>query len=277
MAHPPLLGEQALSRVDTTARTLSWIIAGLVVVFLLAPLFITVLVSFTSSSIYTLPPPEWSLRWYEGLARKSGLTDAVWLSVNLALASTFVSLVLGTAAAVAVVRGSFPGRESIATFVVSPLMMPGLVVGVALLQFFRGVGLRDAYVSLLLGHVIVTLPFIMRTLLAALESFDFSLIDAARTLGCSPVEATVKVLAPSLAPAFLTGGLFAFLASIDNYPISIFLTDARNKTLPIKMLQYLEEQPDPTLAAISTGLIVLALIALVIGSRTVGLNRMIQT
>ncbi len=266
-----------MSRVDTTARTLSWIIAGLVVAFLLAPLLITVLVSFTSSSIYTLPPPEWSLRWYEGLTRKSGLTDAVWLSVNLALASTFVSLVLGTAAAVAVVRGSFPGRESIATFVVSPLMMPGLVVGVALLQFFRGVGLRDAYVSLLLGHVIVTLPFIMRTLLAALESFDFSLIDAARTLGCSPVEATIKVLAPSLAPAFLTGGLFAFLASIDNYPISIFLTDARNKTLPIKMLQYLEEQPDPTLAAISTGLIVLALIALVIGSRTVGLNRMIQT
>ena len=187
-----------------------------------------------------------------------------------------LSLVLGTAAAIAVVRGRFPGRELLATFVVSPLMMPGLVVGVAMLQFFRDMGLRDAYVSLLLGHVIVTLPFVMRTLLAALESFDFTLVDAARTLGCSPLEATVKVLAPNLAPAFLTGGLFAFLASMDNYPISIFLTDARNKTLPIKMLQYLEEQPDPTLAAISTGLILLALIALFIGSRPVGLNRMIQ-
>ena len=84
------------------------------------------------------------------------------------------------------------------------------------------------------------------------------------------------MLVPNLAPAFLTAGLFAFLASMDNYPISIFLTDARNKTLPIKMLQYLEETPDPTIAAISTGLILMALIALMIGARTVGLNRMIQ-
>ncbi len=84
------------------------------------------------------------------------------------------------------------------------------------------------------------------------------------------------MLAPGLAPAFLTSGLFAFLASMDNYPISIFLTDARHKTLPIKMLQYLEEQPDPTLAAISTGLILLALLALAVGSRSVGLNRMVQ-
>jgi putative spermidine/putrescine transport system permease protein len=117
---------------------------------------------------------------------------------------------------------------------------------------------------------------VVRTLLAALERFDFTLIDAARTLGLSYPMAVLKVLAPGLAPAFLTSGLFAFLASMDNYPISIFLTDARNKTLPIKMLQYLEEQPDPTLAAISSGLIVLALIALALGSRSVGLNRMVN-
>ena len=209
-----------MTGVDKLARWLSWAVAAVVVLFLLGPLVVTVVVSFTSSSIYTLPPPEWSLRWYEALARKSGLADAVWLSVQIALLSTALALVL--------------------------------------------------------AHVIVTLPFVMRTLLAALERFDFSLIDAARTLGLSYPQAVLKVLAPGLAPAFLTSGLFAFLASMDNYPISIFLTDARNKTLPIKMLQYLEEQPDPTLAAISTGLIVLALIALAAGSRAVGLNRMVH-
>lgn len=265
-----------MTPVTGLARSLSWVIAATVVVFLLGPLIVTVVVSFTSSSVYTLPPPEWSLRWYEALARKSGLTDAVWLSVQIALLSTAASLVLGTAAAMAVVRGRFRGREAIATFAVSPLMMPGLVVGVALLQFFRGMGLRDAWTSLMIAHVIVTLPFVVRTLLAALENFDFSIIDAARTLGLSYPQAVLKVLTPNLAPAFLTSGLFAFLASMDNYPISIFLSDARNKTLPIKMLQYLEEQPDPTLAAISTGLILLALVALAIGSRSVGLNRMIQ-
>ena len=246
------------------------------VVFLLGPLVVTVVVSFTSSSVYTLPPPEWSFRWYASLSQKSGLAEAVWLSVQIALLSTALALVLGTMTAIAVVRGRFSGREAVATFAVSPLMMPGLVVGVAMLQAFRSVGFRDAWMSLVLAHVIITLPFVVRTLLAALERFDFTLIDAARTLGLSYPMAVLKVLTPGLAPAFLTSGLFAFLASMDNYPISIFLTDARNKTLPIKMLQYLEEQPDPTLAAISSGLIVLALIALALGSRSVGLNRMVH-
>lgn len=261
---------------DRLFLVLSWAIALACITFLMLPIVITVAASFTSSSVYTLPPPEWSLRWYISLERRSGLWEAVTLSLNLALVSTLISLVLGTLAAIAVTRGSFRGREAIATFTVSPLMMPGLVVGVALLQFFREIGLRDAYWSLLLGHIVITLPFVMRTLLASMQAFDFSLVDAARTLGLNYPRAIVKVLVPNLAPAYLTGGLFAFLASMDNYPISIFLTDARNKTLPIKMLQYLEEQPDPSLAAISSGLILMACIVLIIGARTVGLNRMIQ-
>jgi putative spermidine/putrescine transport system permease protein len=265
-----------VTRVDHVARGASWVVAILVALFLMLPLFVTVAVSFTSSSVYTLPPPEWSLRWYQELGRKRDLADAVWLSLGLAAVSTAVALVVGAAAAIAITRGDFPGRKAAATFAVSPLMMPGLVVGVALLQFLRDAGMRDAWTGLMIGHLIITLPFVMRTLLAAMAAFDFSLLDAARTLGMSWPRAVLKVLAPNLAPAFLTAGLFAFLASMDNYPISIFLTDARNKTLPIKMLQYLEQQPDPTLAAISTGLILMALIALMIGSRTVGLNRMIQ-
>src|SRR6185369_3557524 len=98
--------------------------------------------------------------------------------------------------------------------------------GVAMLQFLRGAGLRDAYASLLISHVVITMPYVMRTVLASLSLFDFTLIEAARTLGCSPMTALRKVLVPVLAPAFLTSGLFAFLASMDNYPISIFLVDA---------------------------------------------------
>ena len=265
-----------MTGVDRLSLVLSWAVAVICVIFLMLPIVITVAASFTSSAVYTLPPPEWSLRWYASLDRRSGLWEAVTLSLNLALVSTLASLILGTLAAIAVTRGGFRGREAIATFTVSPLMMPGLVVGVALLQFFREIGLRDAYWSLLFGHVVITLPFVMRTLLASMQAFDFSLVDAARTLGLSYPKAILRVLVPNLAPAYLTGGLFAFLASMDNYPISIFLTDARNKTLPIKMLQYLEEQPDPSLAAISSGLILMAIIVLAIGSRTVGLNRMIQ-
>ncbi|RIX98189.1 ABC transporter permease [Aureimonas flava] len=265
-----------MTRTDTFFSRLSLGVGIGVAVFLLLPIVITVVVSFSASPVYTLPPPDWSFRWYEALTRRAGLADAVYLSLNLAVISTMISLVLGTAAAIAVARGQFPGRQVVGTFVVSPLMMPGLVLGVAMLQFFREIGLRDAYWSLLVAHIVVTLPFVMRTLLAAMGSFDFSMIDAARTLGMSYPRSIAKVLIPNLAPAYLTGGLFGFLASMDNYPISIFLTDARNRTLPIRMLQYLEEQPDPSIAAISTGLILLAVVVLAVGARTVGLNRMIQ-
>ncbi|SMX25559.1 ABC transporter permease [Boseongicola aestuarii] len=266
-----------MTQTDRITIFFAWTIGIICIIFLMLPIVITVATSFTSSAVYTLPPPEWSLRWYRSLDRRSGLWEAVQLSLNLALISTAISIVLGTMAAIAVARGEFRGKQAIATFTVSPLMMPGLVVGVAMLQFFREIGLRDAYWSLLLAHVVITLPFVMRTLLASMGAFDFSLIDAARTLGMSYPRAILKVLIPNLAPAYLTGGLFAFLASMDNYPISIFLTDARNKTLPIKMLQYLEEQPDPSLAAMSSGLIVMAIVVLVVASRTVGLNKMIDT
>jgi putative spermidine/putrescine transport system permease protein len=155
-------------------------------------------------------------------------------------------------------------------------MMPGLVVGVAILQMLRQMGLRDAWTGLLIGHIVITLPYVVRTVLASLSLFDFALIDAARTLGCSWPMALLKVMVPTLAPAFLTSGLFAFLASMDNYPISIFLTDARTKTLPVQILRYLEENPDPTIAAISSGLILMTIVVLLIADRLVGLRRLAE-
>lgn len=244
------------------------------IVFLLAPLVVTVGVSFSPSPVFQLPQGEISWRWYERLGRLDGLLDSVLLSLQIAAFATVVSLVLGTMAAIAVVRGTFPGREAIATFLVSPLMLPGLVIGIAMLQYFRALGLRDALPSLLIAHVIVVLPFVMRTLTAGLSLFDFSLLDAARTLGLSYPKAVVRVMVPVLAPSFITGGLFGFLASLDNYPISIFLTDVYHRTLPIQLLQYLGESPDPTVAAVSTLIIAMTALLLIIGDRLVGLNRM---
>jgi len=251
-----------------------WTVAAAVALALLAPLIVTLAVSMSASPVFNLPPPALSTRWYERTLRLRDLWPAVRLSVEIALASTAVSLVLGTLCAIGVTRGSFPGKTALVTFMVSPLMMPGLVVGVAILQALRELGLRDAYASLLIGHVVITLPYVTRTVVASLTLFDFTLIEAARTLGCSYPKALVKVMVPVLAPAFLTSGLFAFLASMDNYPISIFLVDARHKTLPILMLQYLEENPDPTIAAISSGLILVTIGVLLLADRLVGLRRL---
>ena len=260
--------------VERLARATMWLAALVTVVFLMTPLLVTVAVSFGSSSVFTLPPPDWSLRWFQRLGNTRGLWPSLLTSLQVAAFATAVALAIGTLCAIALVRGRFPGRETIATFLVSPLMLPGLVIGIAMLQGFKAVGLREAYTSLLLAHVVITLPYVGRTVFAALSLFDFSLIDAARTLGCSYPVALMRVLVPSLGPAFLTSGMFAFLASMDNYPISIFFTDAWTKTLPIQMLQYVEENPDPTIAAISAGLVLLAIVALIVGDRLVGLRRM---
>jgi len=261
---------------ERIANIVVWLLGGFAVVFLMTPLVVTVAASFGSAAVFTLPPPEWSLRWYERLTSLRGLGSALLTSVQIAGLSTAIALVLGTMCAIGLSRGKIRGSETIISFLISPLMLPALVIGIALLQFFREVGLRDAWTSLLLAHVVITLPYVTRTVIGSLSLFDFTLIDAARTLGCSYVGAVRKVLIPNLAPAFMTSGMFAFLASMDNYPISIFFTDAWTKTLPIQMLQFVEERPDPTIAAISTCLIVLAVIVMIIGDRLVGIRRMAQ-
>jgi putative spermidine/putrescine transport system permease protein len=263
-----------MTLIERVAHLTVGIVAAAAVLFLILPLVVTVAVSFGSSAVFTLPPPSWSMRWYERLWASRDLWPAVATSVQVAVLSTAIALGLGTLCAIAVVRGRFPGRDGVVTFLVSPLMLPGLVIGIAMLQGFRAAGLRDVWTSLLVAHVVITLPYVVRTLVAALSLFDFTLIDAARTLGLTYPGAILRVLVPGLAPAFLTSGLFAFLASMDNYPISIFFTDAWTKTLPIQMLQYVEDRPDPTIAAISALLILLAVAVLVAGDRLVGLRRL---
>ncbi|MGQ0584398.1 MAG: ABC transporter permease [Reyranella sp.] len=263
-----------MTATERLVRYVVWFIAAFTVVFLMTPLIVTIAVSFGSSTVFTLPPPDWSLRWYQKLANTRGLLPALMVSLQVAAISTAIAMMLGTLCAIALVRGRFPGREAISTFLISPLMLPGLVIGIAMLQGFKALGLRDVYASLFVAHVVITLPYVVRTVVGALSLFDFSLIDAARTLGCNYPTALMRVLVPALAPAFLTSGMFAFLASMDNYPISIFFTDAWTKTLPIQMLQYVEETPDPTIAAISAGLVLLAILVLIIGDRLVGLRKL---
>lgn len=259
------------------AIVFAWIAAIGAALFLLAPLLVVMAASFSPTPVFDLPIDGASLRWYGRIGRMDGFWPALFLSLQIATISTAIALVLGTLAAIAIAQRRLPGAEIISTALVSPLMMPGLVLGIALLQYFRGFGFTQAWSALLLAHLVVTLPYVARTMIAGLARFDFTLIEAARTLGCTYPGAIIRAMVPALAPAFLTAGLFSFLASFDNYPVSIFLTDVRTKTLPIKMLQYIEEAPDPTLAAISTLILGATVVLLVLSDRLVGLHKMAGT
>ncbi|MEW6121716.1 MAG: ABC transporter permease [Pseudomonadota bacterium] len=255
----------------------AWTAALGAALFLLAPLLVIAAASFSPTPVFDLPTDGASLRWYGRIGQLDGFWPALFLSLQIGLASTFLALVLGTMAAIAITQGRLPFSEAIGTFLVSPLMMPGLVLGIALLQYFHAVGFTATWSALLLAHLVITLPYVARTMIAGLARFDFTLVEAARTLGCTYPGAILKAMVPALAPSFLTAGLFSFLASFDNYPVSIFLTDVRTKTLPIKMLQYIEEAPDPTLAALSTLILGATILLLFASDRLVGLHRMAGT
>jgi ABC-type spermidine/putrescine transport system permease subunit II len=242
--------------------------------FLVAPLIVIAAVSLSPSPVFDLPTGGASLRWYGAVTSLDGFWPALALSLEIAILSTAISLVVGTLAGIAIARAAIPGAQVLSAGLTSPLMMPGLVLGIALLQYFRALGLTQTWPELLLAHIVVTLPFVARTMIAGLSRFDFTLLDAARTLGCGFSGSICRVMVPALAPAYLTAALFSFLASMDNYPVSIFLTDARSKTLPIKMLQYIEESPDPSIAALSTLILIATLALLFIADRAIGLHRL---
>jgi putative spermidine/putrescine transport system permease protein len=258
----------------TPARVLAQAAMAVAALFLIAPLIVIAAASLSPTPVFDLPIGGASLRWYSAVASLEGFWPALALSLEIALLSTAISLVVGTLAGIAIARRAVPGAQVLAAGLTSPLMMPGLVLGIALLQYFRAFGLTQTWTSLLLAHIVVTLPFVARTMIAGLSRFDFTLLDAARTLGCSFSASIYRVMVPALAPACLTASLFSFLASMDNYPVSIFLTDARSKTLPIKMLQYIEESPDPSIAALSTLILIATLALLFVADRAIGLHRL---
>jgi putative spermidine/putrescine transport system permease protein len=248
---------------------------ALVCLFMLAPIAVVLAVSFSPTPVFDLPTQGASLQWYRKLADLPGLWDSVRLSVEVAALATGASLVLGTLCALGILRGRFPGRDGLLVFVLSPMMLPGVVLGISMLVAFRGIGLVDGYRSLILAHVVITLPYVVRVLYAAFVLFDFTMIDAARTLGLSPARALWQVLVPNVLPSFVTAAMFAFLTSVDNYALALFLGDVRNITLPIQILNYLDRASDPSVAAIAALMVAFTALILVAAERLVGARRLV--
>jgi putative spermidine/putrescine transport system permease protein len=256
-------------------RVLGYVYLALVCAFMLAPIAVVLAVSFSPTPVFDLPTGGASLQWYRKLADLPGLWDSVRLSVEVAGIATACSLVLGTLCALGVLRGRFPGRDGLLVFVLSPMMLPGVVLGIAMLITFRAIGLVDGYPSLILAHVVITLPYVVRVLYAAFVLFDFTMIDAARSLGYSHAQALWRVLVPNVLPSFVTAGMFAFLTSVDNYALALFLGDVRNITLPIQILNYLDRASDPSVAALATLMVAFTVLILVAAERLVGARRLI--
>lgn len=260
----------------TAAAALRWLArayCALVFGFLMLPVAVVVLASFSTTSYLTIPPQGVTLRWYGRVLESAEYLSAIGTSLLLASVATACALVIGTAASYALVRRVLPGKAVVSAVVMSPLIFPGVVVGVALLQFYAAFGLAGSFAGLAVAHVVITVPYVVRTTLASLHGLDAQLEDAACTLGAGRLTAFLKVTLPLMRPGIVAGALFAFITSFDNVPVSIFLVGVGNTTLPVKLFTAIEFGVDPTVAAVSSLLILATALALVLAERWVGLHR----
>ncbi len=251
------------------------VVALLVVAFLELPVAVIVLAAFSKTAYLTIPPRGLTLAWFAKVLSDLDYLSAIRMSFILACGSTVVSLALGVAAAYALFRKILPGAEAIGAFLMSPLILPGVVIGVALLQFYSLTNLRGALLSLVMAHVVITVPYVVRSALASLGGLDMALEEAARVLGADGFAAFRLVTLPLIAPGLVAGGLFAFVTSLDNVPVTIFLVGPGQTTLPVLIFSSVEMGVDPSVAAVSTLLIVATGLALWFAEWRTGSHRFV--
>lgn len=246
---------------------------GAVYAFLLLPIAIIVLMSLNAGEFMTFPPQGISLRWFGALFVNEAFMRAIRSSLLLAATATLISSVIGIAGALYVVRHAQRLREPLRMLLMMPLMLPEILTAIALLFFLyaSGIGTRTMF-GLVVGHVLVTLPYVFTNVASALYNQDASLEQAARSLGASPWRAFVRVTLPLIKPGIITGALFAFVISFDLFNMSLLLKGIGMTTLPLQLFDYLRWDFDPTAAAVSTVSIVLTLAVVVWVDRTVGLR-----
>jgi putative spermidine/putrescine transport system permease protein len=244
-----------------------------ILLFLVAPLIVAIGSSLTPSSVPEFPPSAISFQWYWHVLEQEIFVQAAWHSLQLAALSTLINLPIALCAALALLRGRIPGHAMIQTVLMSPLIVPAVVTGIAVLLAFAQAGWRDPFSRLLLAHLVITLPYLVRTIIASLSRLDIHCEEAAATLGASPLKVFLLVTMPQLMPGIIAGALFAFIISFDNVSVSLFLASARFNTLPIAVLAYVEHNLDPSIAALSTLLILITVALTLLIERVAGLRR----
>jgi len=243
---------------------------------LVLPTLIVVVESFDTRRFIAFPPAGFSLDRYRSVIHSDFLIQAAELSLVCALITVTLDLLLGIPAAIALVRGSFRGKELVTAYLLSPIMLPGIVIGIAILIFYSAFGFSQSIPLMVLSHVVFTLPFVIRLTMARMERTNQSLEEAAENLGANPWQIFRHILLPQLWPGIVAGGGFAFLNSFDNLTISLFTAPIRQRPLPIELFYMTRFDLDPRVSAVAAMEFVFAflLVALLDGKlRSSGIMR----
>ncbi|MFC6940710.1 ABC transporter permease [Salinirubellus sp. GCM10025818] len=251
------------------------------ILFLMAPLVIVVVISFQEQGYGGWPPESWSLDWYLLLPQRVeslGLVQALGISLQVALSTVVVTVLVGGLAAFAIARYDFKYSTSLETLLLSPLIYPWLVTGFAILLVIGrlntvyGLGIRMSFWTLLAGHVIVILPYPTRTILASLQNFDHTLEEAAQDLFATELTTYTKITLPLIKPGLVSGAIFAFILSFNQYIVSLFLSGSNTQTVPLRLFNLFYDSPPQQLAALGTVLMCSILVVVLLAERGFGIS-----
>ena len=254
-------------------RTLGLLFVALVYVFLMLPIVIIAAMSLSAGEVLAFPPQGLSLRWFVAVFENEAFTRAMGISLALAAVATVISCLVGVSAALYVVRHATRTREALRMLLMLPLMLPEILTAIALLFFLyaTGIGTKTVF-GLVVGHALVTLPYVFTNVASALYNQDGSLEQAARSLGATPRRAFMRVTLPLIKPGLITGAMFSFVISFDLFNMSLLLKGIGMTTLPLQLFDYLRYDFDPAAAAVSTLSVLLTLVVVVAVDRMVGLR-----
>jgi putative spermidine/putrescine transport system permease protein len=257
-------------------RLVFGVLSVIALVFLIAPTLIVLITSFTASQSLKFPPDSYSLRWYVALWDADQMQRAAWNSLVIAFWTTLISVVLGTAASIAIARSRSPILRVADLLFMSPLLLPALAFGFAALIFINKLGFTPSIPFLVLGHVIVCVPFVLRTTLASLSQLDPALLEASQSLGGNPWMTFRRVILPLISSGVGAGAFLAFMASFDNVPVSLFLADERTEVLPIHLWQQIETNLDVRTAAASGVIVIATLLLMLAAEKFAGLTQQMR-
>lgn len=250
-------------------RRFSWLsgFSYLIYAFLVAPLIIVAVVSFSSSNYLEFPPPGLSLRWYGNLFTSDKLLAAAWLSLQIAVISTVSAVFLGTMVALGLARYRIYFRALFRGAFMAPLIVPYIVVAVGLFNVNKFLGLRGTVASIILAHLVISVPYVVQLVSSGLYAVDRGLEEAAKSLGASGLTVFRRITLPLILPSMIGAGVFAFIVSWDEFIIAYFLSSPTVQTLPVVIFLLLRERVDPTISSISTILLGVTTVAVVVSDR----------
>ena len=248
---------------------------AVILVYLVFPVIVLLAISFSSGNFLAFPPPGFSLRWYRAIAGNSQFIEAFWQSLWLGTLSATLAVAVTVPAAVAIARYRFPGRQALTAFLQAPLMIPQVVLGIAFLRFFSLVGIAGTFTGLVLGHIVVVLPFALRLTLASAVGLDRTIEHAAISLGAAPGVVVRRVILPLILPGLVSGWALAFINSFDEVTMTVFIAGPGIETLPVRMFLYIQDNIDPLVTSVSACVIAITVAALIGLDRAYGLERLL--